>query len=193
MSMTVIQATPDIQATFATLYSTHAHDVARRVHGIVRDPLDAEDAIQETWAKVYCALPQTPHVHAGWLWQVAHNAACDVLRQGRRPIRQTVPIMVIVNEEGHEEMLAGLHAQEGDRDMALDRRALVEQLRPQDRLLLKLRAAGYSFAEISAALEHQGYGSVSEFAVKNRIARAREKLREMSDMGTIAAKRGEGN
>ena len=64
------------------------HRYCARLTGSI---IDGEDIVQDTLAKAFYAMSQTPEVPAlrPWLFRIAHNAAVDFLRSRGR--RQTEP------------------------------------------------------------------------------------------------------
>lgn len=164
-------------AALAALFDAHADRVYRLALGLLRDPAEAEDVVQETFLKAMTRLDQFEGRSRldTWLYRVAYNASLDRLR--RRP---TDP----------------LPEDDGDDAPALMPQSLVEwSLTPENRLLdgearaaldaaiqtlpEKLRAVfllrdieGLSGEETAEAL------GLQVGAVKVRLHRARLALRE---------------
>jgi RNA polymerase sigma-70 factor, ECF subfamily len=74
-------------ATFAELHEDHDAELRRFTLGMLRDPHDAADAVQETWMRAFVAL-RDPSIHVlsirGWLFAVARNVCLDRLRDAKR-------------------------------------------------------------------------------------------------------------
>jgi hypothetical protein len=74
------------EAAFAILYERRYQELYRHCHSIVRDDLDAQDALQSAWTSALVALrrgrrdaPVRP-----WLYQIVHNEAISALRRRRQ-------------------------------------------------------------------------------------------------------------
>lgn len=72
-------------AALAALFDAHADRVYRLALGLLRDPAEAEDVVQETFLKAMTRLDQFEGRSRldTWLYRVAYNASLDRLR--RRP------------------------------------------------------------------------------------------------------------
>jgi RNA polymerase sigma-70 factor (ECF subfamily) len=153
-------------ALFERLFAEHQTPILNYLYRLVGDPALAEDLCQEAFTRAWRARVQLPQIEnpRAWLYRIATNAARDHLRRTRLlawlPLRVTDPGLAV---SGHE-------------DSALDsermRRALLK-LSPDYRIPLVLYTCQeFSVAEIAAALD------ISHDAVKQRLVRARQQLRE---------------
>ena len=132
---------------------------------------EAMDLTQETFMKAYQALPTwRPDARFGtWLFQIARNAALDVLR--RRQLVEFVPldpglsgVEAFDPQDGAplpEEQLSGRQR------IALLDRALHELPIEQREILLLRELENMSYADIAATL------NIEAGTVKSRLARAR--------------------
>ena len=166
-------------SALAALFDTYADRLYRLAQGLLRNPDEAEDVVQETFLKALTHLDRFEGRSrlSTWLYRVAYNASIDRLRrQGESALpsddRETeeagaVPLpQVLVEWRTPEEILIDAEAQ-----AALDEaiQALSESLR----VVFVLRdIEGLSTAETAQVL------GISPGAVKVRLHRARLALRE---------------
>ena len=131
---------------------------------------DAADAVQETWLRVFRALPtfRRGAPFAPWLWRIAANVCTDIYRRRRR----TVPL------EDIPEPVSGDLVEEGTIDRLSREQAsaavarAVERLPERYRRVVELRySAGLPVEEIARIL------GVPPGTVKTHLYRAREHLR----------------
>ena len=125
------------------LFDEHGAAVYRFAVAMLRHPQDAEDVLQETFLKLLRHLRSggaSINVKA-WLFTVAANAARDRLRRRTRWIPWApahdvaVPPPALDDEDGRRRAV----------------RLALDALSARDRLLLALRAQGFSYREIGAA------------------------------------------
>lgn len=138
---------------------------------------DAADLLQETFIKVYRALPKIPlDVNfPAWLYRVARNCCLDELRHRRRA-RWTVwdgargaPMGDPTTETDPEQLVL---EREGDREVG----AILARMSRRNREALILRECeGLSCEEIGAVF------GISRKAVKSMLFRAREEFRRVTD------------
>lgn len=160
-------------------------ELVRRYEGTIREcarrmalnPDDAEDAAQEIFLRLVSALPRFEgrSAFATWLYRLAHNACVDTFRRQVRARRTRV-----APQDDDQEATAELVADWGEPATVLDDRIqecylgwVVSQLPPDYQDVIRLRLAeGRSTAETARAL------GVSVDAVKSKLKRARQRLRE---------------
>lgn len=155
---------------FGELVRQHQDGVFRFVLRMTGSRDEAMDLTQDTFIKAWQALPrwQPQAQFRTWLFQIARNAALDLLR--RREALQFVPL----DDD------AGFTAPQPAPDAQLEQRqrlalldATLRQLPSEHREVLLLREIEQlSYAQIAAALQ------IQEGTVKSRIARARAALLE---------------
>ncbi len=138
---------------------------------LMKNPTDAEDAAQEIFLKAYRRLKdfRFESSFGTWLYRVGYHHSLDLLRaRARRPAESLDALM-----ELHGEFAAEMPepvAPSTDMDQA---RQALDRLRPEDRLVLTLREIqGLTYEEMTETLH------ISLDAVKSRLRRARETLRE---------------
>ena len=160
---------------FRAVFANHADRLFRLAVGMLRDPDDAEDAVQETFIK----LAERPERFDGraslgtWLYRVAYNEALQRLRRpDRQSGRRPVPLDALGERESDrldaDPEAAAAHGElRRELDDALG--GLSESLRAA---YLLRDVEGLSTAEAADALE------LSESALKVRLHRARQAVRE---------------
>jgi RNA polymerase sigma-70 factor (ECF subfamily) len=129
---------------------------------------DALDVCQVVFVKMVRGLPKLASIEGfePWLYQIARNACSDHLRRKRREAQVFIP-------------LSEIHAEVSDPptpDSRADERigAALEQLAPSHRRVVDLSLEKSRTYEELARLTH-----VSVPAVRNRLFRARERLRQL--------------
>ncbi len=164
---------------FAAIFRRYQQDLYRFCVGILREPQDAEDAVQNTMIRAMRALPgeRREMQLKPWLYRIAHNEAVE-LRRRERPVEPLAPTV----EEGAatEELV--------ERDAKL--KALladIADLPERQRAALVMREVnGLGFGEIGDAL------GTSPGAVRQALYEARRGLSQMElgrDMDCEAAMR----
>jgi RNA polymerase sigma-70 factor (ECF subfamily) len=148
------------------LIVTYQNRVAGFVFAITNRRDQVEDLSQQVFIKMVRAIDglQAPSQFESWLFRLARNTCIDQLR------RQKLRRIFLPFAAEHENIAEPPGAVDTEELDAL--RHALEHLRPQDRALLALVQEGRSHAEIAAVF------STSVAAVKARLHRAREHLRE---------------
>jgi RNA polymerase sigma-70 factor (ECF subfamily) len=150
---------------FAELFARHRRRVFSACRGFFADSAAAEDALQETFARVY------RNIHTfrggnflGWLLRIAKNVCIDQLRKGRR-------------EAGLEETQWAEVPASGALDSATELRLTVKKLWQEIRALsleqqrcLEMKIEGYSYEETAART------GLPLAAVKSHLQNARRML-----------------
>ncbi len=140
------------------LYREHGRHLYGYALGLVGEPADAEDAVQDAFLRLdrhLCAGGDDSNLRA-WLYRVITNLCRDVLRSRRR---------VAVAPPGDR-------AARGDALTALALRRVLERLAPRDRELVLMRGRGLSYAEMAAA------AGIRPASVGKTLARALERFVE---------------
>lgn len=136
------------RGAFEELYRRHAVRVRSVCLRMLRNPRDAEEALQESFLRAYLALPRfNGRYRVGpWLARIATNVCLDQLRAKVR-----APVKVALGPE-HEP----LARQEGPERLLVGDEPRLEttlaSLAPLHATALRLRAQGYSHREIAARL-----------------------------------------
>jgi len=155
--------------SFVDLFHEHFHRLFRYLDRLTGDPDLASDLAQETFLRLYArgAQPDRP---AAWLITVATNLFRNARAKTARRERLLTPAR-------GEELLADPAPSPYDaaESMELRRRVrlTIDALPERDRCLLLLRAEGYGYREIAAAL------GLNEVSVGTLLARAKRAFREL--------------
>lgn len=173
---------------FGRLVDLHKRTVFGLCVRLLRDPEEARDAAQETFARAYAAIGtyDAGQPFAPWVLRIARNHCLDVLRR-RVPEARKVELDA-EPEEGAPRELADPDAVRGDesmerRETAVALAAAVAALPPNYREVIHLfHVEHLSYKEIAAALD------VPIGTVMTWLHRARAKLRtSLIASGTEAA------
>jgi RNA polymerase sigma-70 factor (ECF subfamily) len=164
-----VKAQRDARALLERLFADYQTPILNYLYRLVGDPHLAEDLTQETFARAWQAARRLPDLDnpRAWLYRIATNLARDQHRRARLlawlPLRE------------HEQTLELPGLEEGGDPLESERmrRALL-RLAPEYRVPLVLYVCeGFQSAEIADTL------SISRDAVKQRLVRARERLRQL--------------
>ncbi|MEX1335606.1 MAG: sigma-70 family RNA polymerase sigma factor [Candidatus Limnocylindrales bacterium] len=155
------------EVAFGRIVAAFHADMHRVCVFVCGDQSVAEDAVQAAWAIAWRKLAsvQESDKLKPWLVSIAVNQARDMMRKRRR----RAEIEVIADP-------ARIHGQGIDPATgidALDVRAALQALEPEERSLLAMRyVAGFNATELSAAL------GISPSGVRNRLERLTSRLRK---------------
>jgi RNA polymerase sigma-70 factor (ECF subfamily) len=160
-------STRDVRALFERLFADYRTPILNYLYRLLGNAALAEDLAQETFARAWQARSKLPDLEnpRAWLYRIATNAARDHHRRAR--LIAWLPLRARDPELQHDE--AGVA---GDPVESQHMRMALLHLSPDYRVPLVLYVCEeFSVAEIAEAL------SISRAAVKQRLARARERLR----------------
>jgi RNA polymerase sigma factor (sigma-70 family) len=162
----LLQETERSEQEASRLYVDYSDRIFRYCRGQLRSREEAEDAVQNTFLKVYAALQKgvVPEFEAPWLYKIAHNVCLSRRLGAARRARVETPADL--------ELLGGRAAArtpEIEELFGLDD-ALADMPANLRRPLLMREWKGMSYAEIAEALD------VSHSAVETLIFRARRHL-----------------
>ncbi|MGN6816096.1 MAG: sigma-70 family RNA polymerase sigma factor [Solirubrobacterales bacterium] len=152
---------------FAAIFSRYHQALYRFCLAIVGNPDDAQEALQNTMAKVLRALPGEERAIElkPWLYRIAHNESIDLLRRRRETreldVEQVAPGYGLAEDVATRERLRGLLD---------DLRELPER---QREVLVMRELSGLDFEEIGAALDTTGA------VARQTLYEARQSLRQM--------------
>ena len=172
----VARARAGEEEAFQMLVQEHSRSVFRLAYRLTRNEADAEEAVQETFLRVFRKLHgfKEQARFKTWLYRVAANASMDVIRRRQRHHDREAPLETAVGSErplpsavpGPEQLSQG--GQLGDQIATA-----MQQLTSGERAAFTLRhVQGMSIAEIGEAL------GLRSNAVKNAIFRAVKKMRQ---------------
>lgn len=161
------------EAALGALFERYADRIYRLAVGLLHEPAEAEDVVQESFVKALTNLDgfEGRSGMGTWLYRVAYNAAMDRLRRrGRERVAESddvpLPRSLVDWSATPEALLLDSEARE-----ALD--AATDTLSAPLRAVFILRdVEGLSTTEAAQALE------ITESAAKVRLHRARLQLRE---------------
>ncbi len=133
---------------FRQIYERYASQVYAFLLGYIRDPDQAEDLTQETFVRVWQALPKYREQGAfrAWLFRIARRLAIDALRHQKRH-----PQTSLWEVQDHQAIdpLANLERQQAVADVM----KALETLKEEYRTVLVLRfLLGFSVAEAATVL-----------------------------------------
>jgi RNA polymerase sigma-70 factor (ECF subfamily) len=149
----------------AALFEEHGRMVYGVCRLMLRDPVEAEDAAQQSFLSAYRALlsGQDPREPSAWLGTIARNE-CRTRLRGRR----TEPL-TLVREPAGDELQREVDRHDEIRALC----SALAELPPQQRDAIVLREFyGLSYAEVGAAL------GLSGAAVESVIFRSRKRLQD---------------
>ncbi len=157
------------ERAFAAIFRRYHQPLYRFCLAIIGNPEDAQDALQNTMAKVLRALPgeEREIELKPWLYRIAHNESIDLLRRRRETreldVEQIAPGYGLAEDAATRERLRGLIA---------DLKELPER---QREVLVMRELSGLEFEEIGVALTTSGA------VARQTLYEARQSLRQMEE------------
>ena len=172
-------------AAFAVLVQRYERKLIRVLARLVRDPELARDLAQETFWRVYSRLERfdTARRFGPWLFRVAVNLGLDWLRRNRS---DSSPPASIDRPHGNGRLPFELADPDPriQTELAQEVHHILAQLPVSYRTILVLKdLEGFSSSEVAAIIGRQ------EATVRWRLAKAREKFRELWDRRQEGAQR----
>ncbi|MGI8774689.1 MAG: RNA polymerase sigma factor [Actinomycetota bacterium] len=149
-------------------YSPRVHSVCRRM---LRQPNDAEEAVQETFLRVFRALPRFNGTYqlGAWITRIATNVCLDQLRSNGRHPADLTPFDELQLLQGEASKDYEPENVQIKRSESRRLRRVLDALPPLHKAAIVLRDfEGLSYEEVAAAL------GVTECQVKALIHRARQ-------------------
>jgi RNA polymerase sigma-70 factor, ECF subfamily len=163
------QALEGDESAFAQIVETYQRPVYNLCYRMLGDPIDAEDAAQETFWRAYQALRRYDRTRPfpTWLLSIAAHYCIDQQRKRRVPILS----VDLLPEEDAPDPAPNPEKVVGQMEESSQMRKLLSGLGTQDRAAVVLRYwYDFSEEEISRSL------NLSVSAVKSRLHRARKEL-----------------
>jgi RNA polymerase sigma factor (sigma-70 family) len=157
------------QRAFAAIFSRYHQALYRFCLALVGNPDDAQDALQNTMAKVLRSLPgEDREIELKpWLYRIAHNESIDLLRRRRETreldVEQVAPGYGLAEDVATRERL---------RRLLDDLRELPER---QREVLVMRELSGLDFEEIGTALGTSGA------VARQTLYEARQSLQQMDE------------
>ena len=157
------------------LFRKYSGPVFRYADRLLGSRAEAEEVAQEVFLKVITRVDQYDGRApvSSWLFAIAANACRDRLRRAGR--RAVVPLDAVAEAASSDPPADRLLVESERRRLV--RRALARLSDDQREALILARYHGLPYAEIARTLE------ISEGAVKTRIFRAMEKLKDIFSEG----------
>jgi RNA polymerase sigma factor (sigma-70 family) len=152
-------------ARIEQLYSSHAALVRSICRSLLRNPVDAEDAVQQTFLSAQRAFlsGSAPRDAAAWLATIARH---ESFARVRSRMREPLPINTELEATGPDAHAVAVHRHE-----VSELRAALEELPAQQRQALLLREVrGLSYEEVASTL------SVTTSTVESLLFRARRNV-----------------
>ncbi|MGE5336031.1 MAG: sigma-70 family RNA polymerase sigma factor [Nitrososphaerota archaeon] len=155
------------ERAFGAIFRRYHQSLYRFCLAIVGNPDDAQEALQNTMAKVLRALPGEERTIElkPWLYRIAHNESIDLLRRRRESreldVEQVAPGYGLAEDAATRERLRGL---------IVDLKELPER---QREALVMRELGGLEFEEIATALGTSGA------VARQTLYEARQSLRQM--------------
>ncbi|HSB19608.1 MAG TPA: sigma-70 family RNA polymerase sigma factor [Anaeromyxobacteraceae bacterium] len=156
----------------------HADGLYQLARHLARDAADAEDLVQETYARAFRAMERfSPGTDLrAWLFRILRNAFLDTRRrESRSPLDRDADLEAVAERPAPEE-----GALRGDRELERLRgivgseiEAALRQLSEEARLVVLLDLEGLAEAEIADVM------GCAAGTVKSRLSRGRAALREL--------------
>ena len=160
---------------FAALVERYAPRVHALAWRLLRDPLDAEELVQESFLRAYRYLPRwdASLPFRAWLYAIATHAGFNMLRaRRRRGVEVPLEEHALVQSVEREPVDSVRHAAHRA-ELRVRIEAAVDRLPPRTALLVYLHyTEGLSVAEAAEAT------GMREGAAKTALCRARKQLRE---------------
>ncbi len=163
------QAIKGDEAAYTNLVETYQRPVYNLCYRMLGDPIDAEDAAQETFWRAYQNLKRYDPARSfpTWLLSIAAHYCIDQQRKRRIPILS----VDLLPEEDAPDPAPNPERVVGELEESSQMRRLLGKLGPQDRAAVIMRY-WYEFSEEEIARSL----SLTVSAVKSRLHRARKEL-----------------
>lgn len=164
---TVARSSMSFDADFAALFDAHYRRLWRVVDRLSGDPELAEDVVQDAFLRLHSrgALPDAPE---SWVITVALN----LLRNARSMRQRRERLLTVARgAHAHSQPAPAPDARVMGDEVRRAVRGALDALPERDRLLLTLRAEGYSYRELAQVV------GVREASVGTLLARAKSNFR----------------
>jgi len=174
----ILKAQKNDVAAFEELVSIYTKSLLNYIYRMLKNREDAEDALQETYLKVYNSLKnfEGNSSFKTWLYRIATNVCLDKIRKDKKVNSQSLSQ---TTEEGEYELQIPdeTYSPEISANKSAAMKALtdaVEKLSSEHRTVVTLRdMQGLSYDEIAEATQS------TIGTVKSRLSRARLQLKKL--------------
>jgi RNA polymerase sigma factor (sigma-70 family) len=156
---------------YGLLYDRYSDKVYRKCISFAKDPNIAQDMVQDIFMKVFFQLPKFKgnSRFSTWLYTITYNFCVEYYRKNKKHTFVDIQNQPDAVDDSQQE-LELLQTRSDKLKRAL------EELNPEDRAILLMKYQdNISIKELMNSLE------VSESAVKMRLARARQRAKEIID------------
>jgi len=164
-------------AAFERLYELHGSRMKSIARNLLGHATDAEDAVQETFLKVYrgAASFRGSAALSTWIYRILVNTCYDALRRRRRRMEEALePVPASEGAGGGASGGAAIPAPAADHPLRLAIEQSLTKLAPRQRTVFLLSAVeGFSHREIAQVLD------VSEGASRTLLFEAKRRLQEL--------------
>jgi RNA polymerase sigma-70 factor (ECF subfamily) len=165
-------------AAFESLYEQHGSRMKSLARNLLGRETDAEDAVQETFLKVYrgAASFRGSAALSTWIYRILVNTCYDLLRRRKRLAEESLEPAPSAHTAGHSDRpeAPALPAPAGDHPLRLAIEQSLTKLAPRQRTVFLLAAVeGFSHREIAEVLD------VSEGASRTLLFEAKRRLQEL--------------
>jgi RNA polymerase sigma-70 factor (ECF subfamily) len=160
----------DLRA-YERLFALHGRRMTNLARNLLGNPLDAEDAVQDTFLKIQRSIGgfRGQSSFVTWTFRILVNTCHDARRKRNRKKEVAHEDLAVGDTPPVEPRAAGSHP---SLKMALER-ALAELTQHQRDVFLLYEVEGFRHAEIADTLE------ITEAASKNTLFQAKKNLRAM--------------
>lgn len=173
----ILKASKNNINAFEELISPYTNQLFNFAFRMLKNREDAEDALQETYLKVYKSLNsfEGNSSFKTWLYRITTNVCLDMLRKQKRQTHQSLNT---TDEDGEHEISIPDETYSPEisakKSAAMDvLKKAMDNLNEEHKIAITLRDInGLSYEEIAEAME------INVGTVKSRINRARTQLRK---------------
>jgi RNA polymerase sigma-70 factor (ECF subfamily) len=163
-------------AAFEKLYELHGTRMKSIARNLLGHETDAEDAVQETFLKVYrgAASFRGSAALSTWIYRILVNTCYDALRRRRRRAEDSLEPGSPSESDSAAASAPAIPAPSGDHPLRLAIEQSLGKLAPRQRTVFLLSAVeGFSHREIAQVLD------VSEGASRTLLFEAKRRLQEL--------------
>ncbi len=156
-------------AAFERLYELHGPRMKSLAWNLLGNVHDAEDAVQETFLRVYRGLPSFRGQSSlgTWVYRILLNCSTDIRRRGARRKEAS-------DENAEPETLEAAPAPVRDHPLRLSLEKSLSQLSPRQRgVFILVEVEGFKHSEAAEILE------ISEMASRTALYEAKQNLRRL--------------
>lgn len=168
------------ETAFDALYKRHKPRLYRFIVSKINDRCDAEELVNDTFlkSKEHLHTLQEPEKVLNWMFSIARQLVAGWHRKHKKP-GATQGYIDVYKTEGESAATAVIHQTAQDYTIEAERwtavSAAIEQLPKLEQKMFRLQLAGERYEKIAEVCE------VSVFVVKNRLSRAKKRLKAWAE------------